>query len=206
MDILSVIFACSLYASDDDLVRAIAESNSQSNPDFVEDTSIDPTQVDAPPPARTPDAATAQARSILSSGGRPILGLMQVVPSWLDAFGRELPDAFDPCTNVAIGTAMLSTFDYECAREGASPKARPKPLSPSSREARRQCVLGKYGEAIGLADFTTLTRLELRYQRPKATAVEGAPIFAAPSARAWGPDQLLVSTRPSSLLPSTPPP
>jgi hypothetical protein len=206
MDLLSVILACSLYTADDDLVRAIAESNSQSNPDFVQNTSIDPTQMDAPPPAKTFDAAVAQARGILSSGGRPILGLMQVTPSWLDAFGRELKDAFDPCTNIAIGTAMLSAFDYACAREGTSPRARPKPLPPSGREARRQCVLGQYGEAIGLADFMTLTRLELRYQRPKTAAVEGAPIFADPSAQTWGPNQLLVSTRPRSLLPSTPPP
>ncbi len=150
--------------------------------------------------------AVARAKEILSSGGRPILGLMQVTPSWLDAFGRELKDAFDPCTNIAIGTAMLSAFDYECAREGASPGARAKPLSRSGRDARRPCVLGKYGEAIGLADFVTLTRLELRYQRPKPPAVEGAPIFAASSARTWGPDQLLVSTLPRSLLPSISPP
>jgi hypothetical protein len=206
MDVLTAILACSLYASDDDLVRAIAESNSQSNPYFVQDACIDPTQVDSPPPAKTIDAAVVQARGVLQSGGRPILGLMQVTPSWLDAFGRELKDAFDPCTSIAVGTAMLSAFDYACGLEGASPRVRPKPLSPSGRAARRQCVLGKYGEAIGLADFMTLTRLELRYQRPKAAAVEGAPIFAAPSARAWGPDQLLVSTLPSSLLPPIPSP
>jgi hypothetical protein len=187
-------------------VRAIAESNSQSNPYFVLDASIDPTQVDPPPPAKTIEAAVAHAHGIVSGGGRPILGLMQVMPPWLDAFGRELKDAFDPCTNIAIGTAMLSQFDYECALEGTSPHARTKPLSPSGRNARRQCVLGKYGEAIGLADFVTITRLELRFQRPKAPAVEGAPILALPSARAWGPDQLLVSTLPSFLLPSIPPP
>ncbi len=202
MDVLSAILACSLYASDDDLVRAIAESNSQSNPDFVTDAAIDTTQIDPPLPAKTTDAAVAEAHGILASGGRLILGLMQLTPTWLDAFGRELKDAFDPCTNIAIGTAMLSEFDYACARDGASPRARTKPVSPSGRDARRQCVLGQYGEAIGLSDFVTVTRLELRYQRPKPPAVEGAPIFAAPSARAWGPDQLLVSTLPSAVLPS----
>jgi Transglycosylase SLT domain len=206
MDVLSAILACSLYASDDDLVRAIAESNSQSNPYFVVDTSIDLADVDPPSPAKTIDAAVAHAQGILSSGGRPILGLMQVTPPWLDAFGRELKDAFDTCTNIAIGTALLSQFDYECAREGPSPGARSKSFSPSGRDARRQCVLGKYGEAIGLADFVTLTRFELRYQRPKLAAVEGAPIFAPPSARVWGPDQLLVSTLPSAVLPFVPRP
>src|SRR5579862_4978196 len=41
MDVLSTILACSLYLEDDSIVRAIAESNSQSNPYFVLDASID---------------------------------------------------------------------------------------------------------------------------------------------------------------------
>jgi hypothetical protein len=139
MDVLTTILTCSLYLADDNLVRAIAESTSQSNPYFVIDTSVDMTQVDPPPPPKSASEALARTTDILSKGGRPLLGLLQVPPAWMGAFGRELSDAFDPCTNIAVGTAMLSQFDSECSsRRGAcrhetahAPFRRSTPLCPS---------------------------------------------------------------------------
>ena len=107
MDVLTTILTCSLYIGDDSLVRAVAESTPDKNPYFVVDASIDLTQVDPPPPPKTSAEALARATDILAKGGRPVLGLMQVPPVWLSAFGHELPDAFDPCVNIAVGTAML---------------------------------------------------------------------------------------------------
>jgi hypothetical protein len=204
MDLLTTILTCSLYLADDNLVRAIAESSSQRNPYFVLDTSIERIVVDPPALPKSASEALARTADILANGGRPVLGLMQVPPLWMSVFGRELADAFDACTNIAVGTAMLSQFDSECAAEG-TPKTAPKPRAPSA--AGRRCVLRKYEEAIGEGEFATVTTLELRYQRPLAPSIADAPIFAAPQARNWGPDQLLVPASvllAKSISPSTP--
>jgi hypothetical protein len=194
MDLLTTILTCSLYISDDALVRAIAESNAQSNPYFVIDASVDLTQVDPPPAPKSATEAAARATDILAKGGRPVMGLMQLAPAWVSAFGRDLAAAFDPCTNIAIGSAMLSAFDAECAHAGTFKRrvaaAARSVHSPSATV--RGCVVRKYEEAIGLPDFAAVTTLELRYQRPHRPDVTDAPIFAAASQASWGPDQLLV--------------
>jgi hypothetical protein len=199
MDLLTTILSCSLYIADDGLVRAIAESTAQSNPYFVLDASVDPTQVDPPAAAKSPAEAAARASEILGHGGRPVLGLLQVPPAWLTAFGLELPAAFDPCANIAVGTAMLSEFDAQCA-----PLPSVKRLASPSRpgggaSSRRACILRKYEEAIGLPDFAAVTRLELRYQKLARPPIEAAPIFAPDASRHFGPDQLLVSVSPLSI-------
>jgi hypothetical protein len=206
MDVLTTILTCSLFLGDDPLVRAIAESNSQSNPYFVLDASVDLTEVDPPTPSKTLEAAVARAEEVAAKGGRPLVGLMQLPPAWLSAFGRDLRDAFDPCTNVAIGTAMLSQFDYECDAEEAPKPAARAPRAHTAVAGRRSCILHKYQDAIGLADFVTITTYELRYQRLVRPDVSDAPIFAPPAASTWGPRALLVHAAGSPLLsaPSTP--
>ena len=59
--------------------------------------------------------------------------------------------------------------------------------------------------SIGAADFADAVLLELSVQQPKSVAIEDAPIFALPSARTWGPDQLLVPL-PVALMPPAPRP
>ncbi|MDP9000668.1 MAG: hypothetical protein M3O46_11210 [Myxococcota bacterium] len=204
---MTTILTCSLYIADDGLVRAIAESNPQSNPNFVLDTSVDLTQVDPPPPPKTAAEAVARASDILSKGDRPVLGLLQLPPAWLGGFRRELAAAFDPCTNIAIGTAMLSEFDAQCAAPSYPKSGNNKSRTSFGAAGRRRCILRKYEEAIGLADFTTITTLELRYQRPIWPSVADAPIFALAQALPWGPDQLLMpitNTLPKSPLASSP--
>ncbi len=187
MDLLTTILVCSLYASDDAVVRAIAEGPSGSNPYLIFNPAIDPR--DTPPPPKSEKEAISRAADIAAQGGRPLLGLLELPPSWLDAFGQPLASAFDPCTNIAIGTAMLSEFDRECA-----PKALPHGdwARRLERTNRRACVLHKYEAAIGSVDFAEASELELSAQRPERPSIEDAPIFALPSPRTWGPDQLLV--------------
>ena len=203
MDLLTTILTCSLYLADDDLVRAIAESTSASNPYFVLDGSVDWTQVDSPPMPKDAPAAVARTTDILSKGGKPLLGLLEVPPAWMTAFGRELAAAFDPCTNLAVGTAMLSQFDSECAAQGGTkglvlhaPSAETRRGRPRSA-AHRRCVLSKYEAAIGSPDFATTTLLELRVQRAARPSVEAAPIFAPLRERRWGPDALFVPPSPA---------
>ena len=201
MDLLSVLLACNLYTADEPLVRAIAQSNSHSNTFSVVDPSMDYRQVEAvPPDPKDIDAAVARLEELTSKGGRPLLGLMQVRPEWMRMFGREPRDAFDACSNVSVGTAMLSAMDRECA---ASAGPRIEPVGRHSRRLpvtvtlppRRACVARKYGQAIGLPDFELLITLELGGQRPtpRAAAPVDAPIiFPEPEARLWGPDCIFV--------------
>jgi hypothetical protein len=200
MDVLTVILTCSLYASDDALVRAIAEGPGASSPYTVVSAAGDPADV-APPPKSESEAAL-RARELIAMRGRPLLGLLQVPPAWIEAFGQPLASAFDACTNVAIGTAMLSQFDYECADPRAAKQDR-----ALERTNRRACVLRKYGAALGADDFAEAVQLELSAQAPATAHVTDSPIFAPVAARHWGPDQLLVplivATTPTA---SAPPP
>jgi hypothetical protein len=201
MDLLTTILACSLYASDDALVRAIAEGPSGNSPTFVVDAAMDPAPGDPPPLPRTEAEAIARAEDLLAKGGRPLLGLLELPPVWLSVFGRDLKSAFDPCTNIAVGTAMLSEFDSEC---GGSPAAIGQGRAAAlERTNRRACVLRKYEAAIGSVDFEGATLLELSSERPMTAEIESAPIFAPENARNWGPDQLLVHM-PIALTPPSP--
>ena len=201
MDLLTAILACNLYAADEPLVRAIAQSNSHSNAFFVVDPTRDFTELDVPPEPKTLEAATARLADIAAQGGRPLLGLMQVPPAWMTFFGREVTEAFDPCTNISVGTAMLSAMDHECAAAPAAdatagdrPRRRRTP-GGTGQPPRRACVVRKYGEAIGMPDFELITTLELREQRPllRGAAPTDAPVlFPAPAGRTWGPDCILV--------------
>jgi hypothetical protein len=188
MDLLATILTCSLYASDDAVVRAIAEGPSGKNPYLVTGPVADLSEAGAPPLPKSEAEATARAKGLMAQGGRPLLGLLELPPAWLDLFGRDLSSAFDPCTNIAIGSAMLSEFDYECA---ASARSRGQaPLL--ERVNRRACVLRRYESAIGVDDFEEVIQLELSVQRPRAPSIEDAPILSPVAAPHWGSDQLLV--------------
>jgi hypothetical protein len=188
MDLLTTILTCSLYASDDAMVRAIAEGPSGKNPYLVLDPVADLSGAGAPPSPKSEAEGAARAKGLMAQGGRPLLGLLELLPAWLDLFGRPLSSAFDPCTNIAIGSAMLSEFDYECAAS-----ARTRGQAPLlERVNRRACVLREYESAIGLDDFEEVIQLELSVQRPLTPSIEDAPILSPVTAPRWGSDQLLV--------------
>jgi hypothetical protein len=199
MDLLATILTCSLYASDDAVVRAIAEGPSRGNPYLVLDPVADSAEAAAPPSAKSDAEATARAQGLIAQGGKPLLGLLELLPAWVDLFGRPLSSAFDPCTNIAIGSAMLSEFDQECAASARSRGQAP----PLERVNRRACVLRRYETAIGSDDFEEVILLELSVQQPAKASFGDAPIFAPKSSRTWGPDRLLVPL-PVALAPPAP--
>jgi hypothetical protein len=203
MDLLTTILTCSLYASDDALVRAIAEGPSGKNPYLVLNPVTDSAEGDPPPAPKGEAEATARAKGLVAKGGRPLLGLLELPPAWLDVFGRPLASAFDPCTNIAIGTAMLSEFDFECRGARRAPP-RDERARLLERVNRRTCVLHKYASAIGSEDFAEVIQLELSVQRALTPSTENAPILAPVSAPHWGSDQLLVPMQPP-LAAATPP-
>jgi hypothetical protein len=200
MDLLATILTCSLYTSDDAVVRAIAEGPSGKNPYFVVNAAAPADGLVAPP--KTKNEAATRSRELIAQGGRLLLGLLEVPLSWIDAFGRPLESAFDPCINIAIGTAMLSEFDAKCASKVAPRSERARMLE---RTNRRVCVLRKYEAAIGAEDFADAILLELSFQQPASASIEDAPIFAPPTERSWGPDRLLVPL-PVALAPPSPRP
>ena len=90
MDLLITILTCSLYASDDAVVRAIAEGPSGNNPYLVLDPVADSADAGVPPFPKSEAEATARAKGLMAQGGRPLLGLLELLPAWLDLFGRPL--------------------------------------------------------------------------------------------------------------------
>src|ERR1019366_7339695 len=88
MDLLTTILTCSLYVSDDALVRAIAEGPSGKNPYLVLDPVADSAEAGAPPSPKSEAEGAARAQGLMAQGGRPLLGLLELLPAWLDLFGR----------------------------------------------------------------------------------------------------------------------
>jgi hypothetical protein len=199
MDVLTTILACSVYASDDALVRAIAEGPSEGNALLVLDAAAEASEIHTPVPTSASDATT-RASQLIARGGRPLLGLLELLPAWLEAFGRPVASAFDPCTNIAIGSAMLSAFDVECAPKASPRDARGQALDHTNRRA---CMLHKYEAAIGIEDFAEVVLLELSAQRPVASTVAQAPIFLPRDTSHWGPDLLFVSWPAATAPPTT---
>lgn len=187
MDVLTALLACSLYPADDALVHAIAESNSESNPYFVYDPTLDPAEGQRQPDPHSLDQAVAREADVIAKRAVPLLGLFEIPPAWVAAFGRESAEAFDPCTNTAIATAWLSTFESECARAAHAAHA---PHSKRVALEQRPCVLRRYAEALHMPDVVTVVTLEVSAQRPTPLAIFNAPIFAPAAARPWGPDHV----------------
>jgi hypothetical protein len=202
MDLWSAILTCSLYPQGEPLVRAIAQSSPEGNVLSVIEAAASVDDLSPPGRPATVDQALARVDAIGAKGGRPRLGWMQVSPEWVKAFGRPLRDAFDPCINVSIGTAMLSAFDYECEGEAVARAGQARGRSAPGRtgetpfSGRERCVLRKYGEALGIRDFESITMLELRFQRSADDGgLAGAPIFAEKPGRGtctWGSDCIFV--------------
>jgi hypothetical protein len=172
---------------DDALVRAIVD-NVHDNPFAIVTPELDPDTDAASSAPQTLETAVAQLREVTAHGGEPLVGLMQAPVAWALAFGRNPQDLFDPCINISIGSAMLSAFDYACARF--------KPRSTPASATRRACVMRRYSEAIRMPDLETVAMLTIRYQRAAPALPSDAPIFASiPDGRTWGSDCVFVAHR-----------
>ena len=82
------------------------------------------------PIPRDKPEAIARARAFIAMGYRVDLGLMQITDRNLTMLGMSLEDAFDPCTNVRGGAAILAS-DYAQAvkRHGEGQAALKEALS-----------------------------------------------------------------------------
>jgi hypothetical protein len=152
MDVLALILACSLHP-DDALVRTLVDVQSGGNVYFVGDLATLKTQDSLTSAA---DALRA-ADDIAGHGGRAAVGLLGIPLDWAARFGRSPRDLFDGCTNIAVGTAMLSSFEAECApRAPARASARSARRSkgpartPRPKASVRSCVLAHLASDLGV--------------------------------------------------------
>jgi hypothetical protein len=106
----------------------------------------------------------------------------------LVALGRPRAEAFDACTNIAIETAWLATFENECTRAAGPPATR---HDARVAIAQRACVLERYAGALRMPDLPLIVGFELRAQPSQTAPVLDAPIFPAGETGPWGPDRIL---------------
>lgn len=192
MHVLAALLTCSLYA-DDALVRAIAR-RADDNAFAVIDPALAPDVDPTEPAPRTLEAAALRVHNIAAYGRTALVGVMQVPVAWGASFGREEKELFDPCVNVSIGTAMLSSFAYACAR---TKRQEPHPRALAARSLRT-CVLRRYAEAIGTPDLESAVAETLRYEPPAPRLPTDAPILGSASDRPrWGASCILLPPAPS---------
>jgi hypothetical protein len=126
MDVLLTVILSSSVHLDDSLVESLAFKLSIGNQYFVADL----TTLNTYDTARTPAEALRVVDAIKVAGGRPAVGYLSVPLDWAARFGRQPEDLFDGCTNIAIGTAMLFNYAYQCTTG-------PARHSPRSTRRRR---------------------------------------------------------------------
>jgi len=184
MDILAVVLACSLYP-DDELIRVLAQIQSNDNILFVGDLST----LETNDHLGSREEALRTALAIERRGGVPAVGLLGVPLEWASRFGRERGELFDACTNVAVASATFVEYAEQCS-SGASLRAeghrkslrhRHRPMAAVQSRRRRECVLEQFGHALGLqgAPKVVLEAIEMRRRRKIGEEIpaETSPIF-----------------------------
>lgn len=146
MDILTLVLACSLHL-DDALVTALIHQVSDDNPLLVGDL----VTLDTHDHLTSIAEAKAAVADILKRGGRPAVGLMGIPISWAARFGHSPDDLFDACTNIAIGSAVLSEYAHGCESRHAIKNATRFSHRRPARHLthQRECVLKHLSDDLG---------------------------------------------------------
>jgi len=199
MDLLTVISACSV-ARDFTLVVAMATTFSQGNAFAVKDN----VELENPPlydpvydpdmgsendesMPRSRDAALAKVKRLRAAGRTPLVGILPVPLSWVEAFRRRPAELLDACINISVGSAMVAQFEYECGRKGG-----------------RRCVLESYARAAGFERFAERVLEEIEgnhYPDGADVVVESDVVYSNPihpthsEGRDWGADRIFFSTQ-----------
>lgn len=181
MDPLALILACSLYP-DEVLVRAMVDASSQGSATFVGDVA---TLVTYDRPASAADARLLVGE-LERQGGRPVVGLLGLPPSWSNRAGKQQADLFDACTNLQIGTTVLADHLRTCQRTHTSDTPTPTATSSASSsssfvggnapgrnrgprvaapEAIRLCALRRFGAELGFEGYAEAVLSYLPRQR-----------------------------------------
>jgi type IV secretion system protein VirB1 len=118
MDLLSLVLACSPLVDPATTLRVIAVESS-GHPYAIHDNTDD-TSYDAAGEAQ----AVRFATTLIRAGHRVDLGLMQInYDAWLRPTQFSLKSAFDPCTNIRLGTTILSANYARALRRSTTESA-----------------------------------------------------------------------------------
>lgn len=212
MDVLlTLILSCSLHP-DDNLVQALAYRMSVANQFFVGDLS----NLNTYDSAKSAAEGLRIANAIKTAGGRPAVGFMAVPLDWAPRFGRAPEDLFDGCTNISIGTAMLSDFSRLCTAGASRARAGPYRSRHRSRvptSTARACILRRLETEMniqGIAQHVlpVVAKLEAAPQdRDTDSPAARAPVFpdnsdTSDGTRDWSSPRLFVSSPPASSVPA----
>lgn len=176
MDILTIVLACSLHF-DDELVTALIHRVSNDNPLLVGDLVTLETRERL---SSVPEA-TAAVADILKRGGRPAVGLMALPVTWAARYGRDPEDLFDSCTNVSVGTAILSEYDHLCRtrdRAHTATARRGRHAAKFDRERSRTCILRHLGSDLGVTGYAEGVKQEIASRRLRPPDAIGEPLPA----------------------------
>jgi len=127
----------------------------------------------------TLQAAVRLSRQLMDAGHRLDVGLMQInVEAWLRPVNFPLERAFDPCTNIALGTTILSADYTQALARATSPSdalRRALSLYNSGSESHSlsyaQKVLGKSGFAESAPSGPPSPRAQHSAQRAQLAPV-----------------------------------
>jgi hypothetical protein len=172
---MALILACSLHF-DDRLVAALIAKLSISNQFFVGNLAT----LDTYDNAHSVAEAGRFVDQIRANGGRAAVGYMAIPVEWGARFGRTTDELFDGCTNIAIGTAMLSGYDRLCRGEPIPRRGLRRHSRRSRRRwtsAERACVLRRYEidlDIVGVPEHV-LPDLAKQERGPRDPDLDPAP-------------------------------
>jgi len=97
------------------------------------------------------DSALHRLQDIERKHGRPVVGLFAVPLDHPLAARVEAKELFDACTNVSIGTAIISEIAESCVESPAKKrgKTRKEPAKRAS-DRKRVCISRQYGRLLGM--------------------------------------------------------
>ena len=98
-----LVLACS-FIQDDSLVRSICYVQSQNNIYYVGES----TGIVLPQCPDSLDDAKKALDMVRRKGGKAVLGLMGIPEETAAEYNLKPSDLFDPCTNIHVGTSILS--------------------------------------------------------------------------------------------------
>lgn len=161
MDLLSVVLLCGPLVHPATTLSVIAVE-SGGHPYALHDNTDGRTYE----PASAAEAA-GLARALLDAGHRIDIGLMQINYNvWLKPTGFALARAFDACTNIRLGTTILSAHYAQALGTSATPfEALARALSRYNS--------GSESRALGYADQVLAVGAAPRSRRHAAAAAPG---------------------------------
>ncbi|HXQ29452.1 MAG TPA: transglycosylase SLT domain-containing protein [Gemmatimonadales bacterium] len=117
MDFLTLAALCG-PGVDPVTTAAIVKTESHFEPLAIRDNTL---QVSIRPTSRR--AAESTLGELIRRGDRLAIGLMQITTPWVSRLHLRASDLLDSCTNVRVGTWILSSNYEACRSPGRAPKA-----------------------------------------------------------------------------------